>query len=233
MDKELQRVRIKIFIGVLLFLVAVAVGYLAYRDYILPAMNDEVIVEKPKKLINAQEKIIKLASASDLISEAQKEISRNFGPGDFYVFLFSQDKEGLEHYLSGQEFFVSSGFHLPSRLSLTIRNSNLGAVGSIVAGTKNSPFLIFEVASYDDAFAGALEWEKNMPSELMSFFPDLKNAVEREFKDVVIKNQDARVFESGDGKIFYTFFNKKLLIITGSEKILEDIIKRYEIFPPN
>ena len=219
----------KLIFGILGALLIIAAGTLAYLEYFYRYTPSP---EKPKKLINAGEKIIKLGRREDLRQEVDKALAEKIGEGDFRVFLFAETKNGLDFYLPAQEFFSELNLSTQKLLETT-KNYNLGALGP------SYPFLIIEVSRFEEAFASALEWEKSMPQELGVFFSELRGtgAVSRDFKDRVIRNQDVRVYESGPpaggGKIFYTFFNKNLFIITNSERTLGEILSRYAIFPPN
>jgi flagellar basal body-associated protein FliL len=96
----------------------------------------------------------------------------------------------------------------------------------------NKPFLLFTVNSYENAFAGMLNWEKTMYQDFSPIFVREDTKLEKqtiyEFKDVVIVNKDVRVILNNEGKIefAYSFLNKNTLLITNNESTLEEIFRR-------
>lgn len=97
-----------------------------------------------------------------------------------------------------------------------------------------SVFLIFKLSSFDNAFAGTLEWEESMASDLGPFFstfPFLPTlASDSSFKDETRYNKDLRVLRNSEGQIIllYTFFNNEKLIITDSEETMRILLSRLE-----
>lgn len=98
----------------------------------------------------------------------------------------------------------------------------------------NNPFLIFKVRSYENAFAGMLEWEKTMFKEFYSFFKRETSSIGEEsniFKDIIIVNKDVRAILGIDGKIefAYSFPDKETLVIINNETTLIEIYRRLNI----
>jgi hypothetical protein len=229
MDQGLKRARIKFYGSIILFLVLLGAGYFSYQWYI----NREIppnLNPKPELLIRAEEKNIKLLNSDSFYTEVEKELSNDYAPGSFHVINFIQDLEGYDNYLSAIEFYTAARFKIPKLLASSTGDVNFGVLGPSLENISNHPFLIIEVHHYEKASEGMREWEEKMPQELGSFFSFTNH--DGNFRDAVIRNLDARKFESGQAKIFYTFLNKQVIIITSSDRVLEDIIKRYEIFPP-
>ena len=105
----------------------------------------------------------------------------------------------------------------------------------------NQPFLILKTDSYGTAFAGMLEWEKNMKTDLRILFflsnrqsnkiassTDDVFANEKDFEDVVVKNKDARAIRDADGGIFliYDLHDKDTVIITTNTTTLTELSDR-------
>ncbi|OGF51786.1 hypothetical protein A3I27_04395 [Candidatus Giovannonibacteria bacterium RIFCSPLOWO2_02_FULL_43_11b] len=221
----------KIFLGILFLIFITWGGWYVYKNFLFPEPSKPVDEDVPKKLINAQERIIRLESNSE-ISKDINDIKKL--PNDsFEVIFFSADNEGARHFLTPMEFFLAGEMHPPQVLLSSVINYNFGLVGG---ETKNYPFLILDIESAEEARAGITEWEKNMPKELSGIFADLENMKTEgkdSFHDQVIKNQTARIFESSGNKIVYTFYNQRLLIIAPSVEAFSAIISRYAVFPPN
>lgn len=106
----------------------------------------------------------------------------------------------------------------------------------------NQPFLIFKTNFYENAFAGMLGWERNIIDDLFPLFktPTEETTSSRTvtntsafeptiFSDLVIKNKDARVLKSADGKIIllYSFIDKNTIVITTNENTFSEIITRF------
>lgn len=105
-------------------------------------------------------------------------------------------------------------------------------------------FFIFKVNSYDNAFAGMLEWENGLDVDLGSILISKKALIpsqnststatttnhskKRMFVDKVLQNKDTRALidEKGSVLLLYTFIDKKTLIITSSDKSLKELLFR-------
>ncbi len=98
------------------------------------------------------------------------------------------------------------------------------------------PFLLFSVLSYDHAFAGMLAWEETMLEDIGPLFGvSSRSLLEKvgsttsealgnkiAFKDVIIRNKDARAAFDPSGTIvfLYAFLDKQTLVITTKEDTL-------------
>lgn len=226
-----RKISPKIFLAIFLFIVMAGGGWYVYKNFLFPEPPKPVDEDVPKKFINAQERIIKLASDSK-ISSAINAIPK-LPDGSFEILFFSRDENGARHFLTRLEFFLASGLHIPQKLFSSINNYNFGVLGW---DGKNYPFLVFEISSPEEAREGILAWEKNMPKELSGIFHNSKNigaSGETSFSDRVIKNQTARISDSSGSQVIYSLYNQKLLVITPSQEAFAAIISRYAVFPPN
>ncbi|MBX4210955.1 hypothetical protein KW783_03225 [Candidatus Parcubacteria bacterium] len=94
-------------------------------------------------------------------------------------------------------------------------------------GDTNSMFLILSTDSFDNSFAGMLEWEKNMSRDLA--FMSQKTLPENlGFKDIVIRNKDVRVLYDSIGAPFllYSFIDKKTIVIATDDATLNDVSQK-------
>lgn len=105
--------------------------------------------------------------------------------------------------------------------------------GSIfmIGGLGEEQFIVIKLTSFENAFAGMLEWESNMAEDLIAVFANANtlqaNASENVFRDVIVKNKDVRILEvAGEPVLLYTFFDNNMLIITESFKTLEILMER-------
>jgi hypothetical protein len=96
----------------------------------------------------------------------------------------------------------------------------------------NKPFLLLTIKSYENTFAGMLDWEKTLYQDFSPIFiredTKLEEQTIYEFKDIVIMNKDVRAILNKEGKIefAYSFPNKNNLLITNNESTLEEIFRR-------
>ena len=104
----------------------------------------------------------------------------------------------------------------------------------VLGGEPNDTFLLMRVDSYENAFAGMLDWEKNLKEDLLPLFQpeELIATIPNDavFHDVTIKNKDARALTDAGGKsvLIYSFYNQNLLIITTTESALRTITSQLD-----
>ena len=102
--------------------------------------------------------------------------------------------------------------------------------------TENSPFLILKTISFEDSFSEMLNWEETILENLQSIFiednpvfsKDRLRETKYQFKDIVIKNKDARAILDGGGKILfvYSFSDKNTIVITTNKTTLQEVFDR-------
>ena len=112
------------------------------------------------------------------------------------------------------------------------------ALGIFVEDSGRKPFVVFNVDSYQYAFAAMLEWEKDMEKDAGIFLDtyykgeyDLNYDGKSHFKDAVLKNYDVRVLYNKDGKvrIVYGFVGRDMLIMAGSAKTFLELASRIAV----
>ena len=97
----------------------------------------------------------------------------------------------------------------------------------------NQPFFMFDVNSYEQAYAGMLAWEPTMETDLSPLFINMPEQPPAGFVDQIVDNDDARVIEDQSGNIvlLWTFINRDTLVITTNEATLREIISRLQNAP--
>ncbi|MBU4480012.1 hypothetical protein KKG48_01025 [Patescibacteria group bacterium] len=97
----------------------------------------------------------------------------------------------------------------------------------------NNPFLLFKVKSYENVYAGMLDWEKYMYNDLIDIFKRENSTLSLNeetmtFKDIVVMNKDVRAILNKEGKIefAYSFPDKSTLVIANNKTTLEEIFRR-------
>lgn len=101
-----------------------------------------------------------------------------------------------------------------------------------------SRFLLLKLASFENAFGGMLNWEKDMASDIGTLFSAaelLKSiAPTSVFQDIVYQNKDVRALLAEEGgeatttrpALLYSFFDNRMLIITDRLETLRTLIDR-------
>ncbi len=125
----------------------------------------------------------------------------------------------------------------------TLRSLDTSFMIGVHVFNKNQPFMVFTSNSYQHSFAGLLEWERTMYSDLFLFMgrktdPILgvlidpqtgkELIVNENFEDKIIQNIDVRALTNNTGAIefLYAFPNQRTLIITTNPNTLTEIITR-------
>jgi hypothetical protein len=127
-----------------------------------------------------------------------------------------------------------AGWQVPDILKRNLNNEFM--VGMYSFG-ENLPFIILTSTSFENSFAGMLEWEKTMEKDLATIFrlggsgaleQALTPGPTRSFQDLVVSNQDTRVLrnENGEVRLLYGIFNKNIIIITRNQSAYTEIVNR-------
>jgi len=142
------------------------------------------------------------------------------------VVIYPIEKEtDIERALSAEEFLIKITSSAPGYL--------LRAVGpkmtfGYYTKEKFIPFLLLEVNSPGNAYAGMLDWEKNMASDLSGFI--VKTISDRRlFDDFILMGKDLRILRDFDGTVVlaYSFIDDKTLLITGEIETFKEILDKY------
>ncbi len=136
------------------------------------------------------------------------------------------------------ELFQKLGFRAPDTLARALGPSpTLGLHGS--RGVQ--PFLLFTVTSFDHAFDAMLRFEETLLDDVGPLFGVNPRALSRSattteelfantflFKDVIIKNKDARAIFDDVGQIvfLYSFLDKETLLLTTNEETLKTLVNK-------
>tara|TARA_B100001778_G_scaffold220044_1_gene182410 strand:- start:734 stop:1588 length:855 start_codon:yes stop_codon:yes gene_type:complete len=89
-------------------------------------------------------------------------------------------------------------------------------IGSVTVSNENIPFILVEVSSFENAFAGLLQWENFMKEDLSGTFVDETATLQDTFTDKVAQNKDLRVLQNTEGneELIYALLDTKTLLIT-------------------
>lgn len=137
--------------------------------------------------------------------------------------------------LTTEEFFRSLKLNPPPRLARSLEQKFMLGLNVL---SKNEPFLLFKITSYEIAFSDMLDWEKNIENDMTGFFRPKEDFTKTAttsppfdsglFKDAIFKNTDTRELKNDAGKnlLIYAFPNKETLIISTNPVTIEEVINR-------
>lgn len=197
-----------------------------------PVAINKIVV--PDKEINID---ITDLSSLEIQKELQKvKISSKEKVGDVLVVnLVASTTESIK----SADFFAKLSWRIPNKLTRMLEDDYAYGVHSFDG---NAPFMVFKVSSYEQAFSGMLDWEKNIVSDLSISFDIPENTpievpseststpptfviVKDVFVDKVVKNKDTRmVIRNGVPILLYSFSDRKTLIITTNENTFKEIM---------
>jgi len=175
---------------------------------------------------------IKTLSRENLVNTIFNTVS-NTPSGELrHVVLRKSVGDGMTPLLSTGEFLSALESRAPGSL---VRSFDplfmFGTIGADPTLGESSAFLVIKLASFENAFAGMLLWEKTIAQDLGPLFAtrillrDLP--AESSFVDLTDRNKDIRALEvEGRPILLYSFFGNNMLIITDSLETLRTIIDR-------
>lgn len=174
--------------------------------------------------------VTNITNQNDLLNIVKKNNLSN--DGQIKALFFSKKINELEEKLNTEDFLSLIESSAPSALVRSLSDKYL--LGQYLSLEKiYVKFLIFETNNYTQTYASMLEWEKTLLKDLFTIL-DLKNIpaesplFEKQWKDIVINNRDARVLygDNGEGILYYVFINKNHFIITSDKEALKEVISR-------
>lgn len=170
-------------------------------------------------------------NVSDLSNLISKENQTNIKSVEA-IFLTKKVND-ISQILSSSDFLSLIGSTAPAPLIRSLSNKYLLGkyLDSNNSEIKNNLFLILETTNYNQAYASMLAWEKTMLKDLSILFNiEIKDNTifEKQWKDVVINNKDARVLydEEGEEMLCYLFVNNNDFIIANNLNTLEKILQK-------
>lgn len=223
--------------GIVLVLIALGVYYF---------LNQKIEEKnKPAQIIETPETPISYDNAStiDMTGASNKsDVSNLIDPemkvrgnsGSIKTIFLNKNNNGILETFSLKDLLFALKVTAPGSLIRSFSNKYmLGTYTPASAYDTPHLFLIINVNDYNMAYAGMLQWEKTMLDDFFTLFHvDVsgKNSelFGKPFKDIIIKNKDARILYTKDGvdALFYLFTDKNTLVITDNQEGLKEIITR-------
>lgn len=189
-------------------------GALAYYVAQILGIEKETQVVLPTKIIPYSQTI----EIKDLNKSAISAVlgGNDFGPGVSLVDFGSYS-------IPVSKLVEILNLNMPNELERNLKSDF--ALGVFKKGESSSPLLVLNVAEFGGAFAGMLEWEKQMQTDLAMIALPTSATSTLIWKDVIVKNKDARVLVDASGKsvISYAFLDKNTILITREYRIIPDI----------
>lgn len=191
-------------------------------------------LQPPKSLILSDRQetaALKSEERPELIAIIQKSPETPVEPGAVLVIPFLLQTDPKE-YIQAVNFFDILGTNLPINLNQSLEGRF--TFGIFNNRKQNQPFLILEINSFDLAFSGMLDWEKNMAKDLKEVL-QIQNisTASQKFQDKVIKNQNTRILydASNNPVIMYAILKGKYIAVSKDTDTFEEIIRRFSLSP--
>jgi hypothetical protein len=171
---------------------------------------------------------------STLIQIIQNVMESQTTTDILYGMTFGQEIDGINKRITTLEFIYILESLLPETLA---RSLDLNYSFGIHSGRETKPYLILKTDSFDNAYAGMLEWESTLGNDLGVLFfktDDLPRATSTanvsgvSFVDKIYFNKDSRVILSKEGKplMLWTIVNRTFIIIAANPETLEEVVSR-------
>lgn len=230
-------------IGGIIFM-ALAIFGIYYLNQIKSKNNLPQIIEKEESIISYDErKDVNVSAQDDLTSKISETLTEKSSLNKNSIIKYislTKESNGVKENLLTKNIFPLLSLTAPS--SLVRSFSDLYMIGTYIKNTnagvetvdgKPSLFIIFQTNDYSLTYAGMLEWEKILASDMLLLFnlntkESRRQIGERQWKDVIINNKDARVLFNEDGLpiLYYLFIDKGNLIITDNQESIKEIADR-------
>src|SRR3989338_10287726 len=217
----------------ILFSLGVAGAWYAYNEFVRRATTPIIVAPANRFLSTNTEKNLDLTSASrETLINTLSITTENIPSENLWHIILRKGPGSESPFISTSEFLTILESQAPGSLIRAFDSIFMfGALGEspVIGGT--STFLIIKLVSFENAFAGMLEWEKNMSQDIGPLFitaPLLRGVPpETVFVDITDRNKDVRMLKYKDrGLLLYTFFDNNMLIITDNIETLRILIDR-------
>lgn len=250
-NKEPSHMGQKIFtiiLSIVLIATGLGGGYYLYLKSPLapqpPAITKQTI---PSLVTPDSQKLLAVGALKDdqLIRTVSNALQGQDAANSYlYEFILTQTVGSTTMRITGPDFISRLNLSMPDTLVRSLTNGwMLGIYG---AEDQKLPFVILKTDFFQNAFAGMLKWEPDMPDELATLLNYREKAlavdpnstssiasyftIRGTFEDRTILNRDVREFknERGELLVLYSFIDKDTLLITTSEAALMGLIDRIE-----
>ncbi|MFZ2769519.1 MAG: hypothetical protein WAZ50_00070, partial [Minisyncoccia bacterium] len=232
-EREARKKTILLLIGTVLLFVLGSVGtWYAYKTYKLKTtLPTQQIFPNRFLITESSEKLNVLNLNKDsFIQKIQNEWILQGGSGVKQIQLERGSGTSTE-LIKTSEFLSLLRSHAPGSL---IRAFDPLFMFGIIGGIPKHTFILIKLDSFELAYAGMLNWEKDISDDILPLFAPygVVQTVpsQTSFGDLTLRNKDVRVLKDPTGKtvLLYTFYDNNMLIITDNEEALKNILTRLD-----
>jgi hypothetical protein len=222
---------ILIIVGIL---VVIVTGVFAVFNFVSNTRSPDLASEEKGISIIKADSIITLDVSDEDREGIAIVIEENLGvpPSGLWItnFLLTEKNVfGLTKPLSSKSFFSKLSAQVPPRFLRALGEAF--NIGFLTFSSTKEGFILSEIDSFENAFAGMLDWEKSLVIDLESLITSSNDSPSGTFRDIVIKNEDSRILRDKAGKsiIIYSFIGDDLLLIARNEETFREILDRYVV----
>ncbi|MCH7756554.1 hypothetical protein IIC45_00475 [Patescibacteria group bacterium] len=171
------------------------------------------------------------------LNSERLEVNTKLG-GVVHLLLTEKGLSGLRSAASAKRFLRGVGGSIPDRLIRSLDDEFMLGVHAL---GENHPFLVFKTSSFENTFAGMLDWEDTMNRDLSPLFGDTLSEIAtkgaprifipRIFNDVIVRNNDTRILRDDRGGIalIYGFPSVDTIIVATNENTFFEVFKRLTV----
>lgn len=190
--------------------------------------NGIVVAPQPLLLYDYREEIrLPQLTRSRITSAAEDQIAETAIEAGALKYIYLTTIE------ANQPILVTAS-QLLQQLQTTVSSTFLRTLGDnfmygIFSSLENGPFLIFQIDSYEVAYAAMLDWEQSLGLEMGAFMGrDSVNFALTQFVDIELYNLDIRAVLDTEGEILlgYTFLDRNTLVLFNNKQTIREILER-------
>ncbi|MBX4198852.1 hypothetical protein KW800_01060 [Candidatus Parcubacteria bacterium] len=223
-----------IYLGLTLLLLALgATGiWYAYKTY--TEKSALPTVETPANQFISTESLVNVdastLSRQTLLVAINAERAKSRGASAIEQVELRRGALPASELLTTEDFLTRLGSHAPAPLVRAF--GPLFMLGLL--GDPSHTFLLVNLASFESAFPGMLNWESRLSEDLLPLFASEGVAANvptnTEWSDVTLSNRDARILKDPTGHtvLLYAFYENKMLIMTDNEDTFRTIVNRLQ-----
>lgn len=158
-------------------------------------------------------------------------------------FILTQTIASSTQRITSVQFINALDLNIPDSMKRTLTKD--WVLGIFGYDQEKLPFIILTTDYFQNAYAGMLKWEQEMPRELATLLDYKEKAlslietssttntalkIRGRFEDRTIQNRDVREFRNERGELYllYSFIDKNTLVIATSEATLKNLIGKIE-----
>jgi hypothetical protein len=187
------------------------------------AYDDEVFIDTTK-----------VETKTDIAEILKTESEKKGTPGSIKALFLTTSQNGTPAILPLSKLLSLMDVSAPGSLTRSLDEYYMvGTYTSLADEEKPHLFFIFQTTDFNQSFAGMLAWEKTILDDLyLEYGVDVSGErsalFEKEFKDIIINNKDARILYDNAGKdiLYYIFLDKNTFVITDSQEAIKEINTR-------